>query len=130
MLAVNWIHRKHTLIPDPKLVEKLCGVLLPIPTPFHGDGAVDYSGLRSIIEKWNTTGIAGYVVLGLANTIVLVFVGSIISCITGGNISAAQAYIADVTTKEIRVKGMALFGAAFGLCFVLGPAIGGITSKF
>src|SRR5215213_2326190 len=72
----------------------------------------------------------GYVVLGLANTLLLVFVGRIISGITGGNISAAQAYIADVTTKENRAKGMALFGAAFGLGFVLGPAIGGITSKY
>ena len=72
----------------------------------------------------------GYVVLGMANTLVLVFVGRIISGITGGNISAAQAYIADVTTRENRAKGMALFGAAFGLGFVLGPAIGGITSKY
>jgi MFS transporter, DHA1 family, tetracycline resistance protein len=72
----------------------------------------------------------GYVVLGLANTLLLVFVGRIISGITGGNISAAQAYIADVTTRENRAKGMALFGAAFGLGFVLGPAIGGITSKY
>ena len=72
----------------------------------------------------------GYVVLGLANTLFLVFVGRIISGITGGNISAAQAYIADVTTRENRAKGMALFGAAFGLGFVLGPAIGGITSKY
>jgi MFS family permease len=53
-----------------------------------------------------------------------------VSGITGGNISAAQAYIADVTTKENRGKGMALFGAAFGLGFVLGPAIGGLTSKY
>ena len=49
---------------DFKLIEKLCGVLLPITTPFHGDGEVDLSGLRSNIVKWNKTGIAGYVVLG------------------------------------------------------------------
>src|SRR5688500_2057214 len=73
---------------------------------------------------------AGYLVLGAANTLFLVFVGRIVSGITGGNISAAQAYIADVTTRENRAKGMALFGAAFGLGFVAGPAIGGITSKY
>jgi DHA1 family tetracycline resistance protein-like MFS transporter len=72
----------------------------------------------------------GYIVIGMANTLLLVFVGRIISGITGGNISAAQAYIADVTTKENRAKGMALFGAAFGLGFVLGPAIGGVLSKY
>jgi len=49
---------------DSKLADKLCGVLLPITTPLHGDGAVDVSGLRSNIRKWNNTGIAGYVVLG------------------------------------------------------------------
>ena len=64
MLTVILTHRKHTLIRDPKLAEKLCGVLLPITTPFASDGAVDYSGLRSNIEKWNRTGIAGYVLLG------------------------------------------------------------------
>lgn len=49
---------------DSKIAEKLCGVLLPITTPFHRDGAVDLSGLRSNIVKWNKTGISGYVVLG------------------------------------------------------------------
>ena len=72
----------------------------------------------------------GYLVLGFANTIVLVFVGRIIGGITGGNISAAQAYIADVTSKKNRAKGMGLFGAAFGLGFILGPAIAGVLSKY
>jgi len=73
---------------------------------------------------------AGYLVLGFANTLLLVFIGRAVSGITGGNISAAQAYIADVTTRENRAKGMALFGAAFGLGFILGPALGGISSKY
>ncbi len=47
-----------------KLANKLRGVLLPITTPFHGDGAADLAGLRSNILKWNDTGIAGYVLLG------------------------------------------------------------------
>ena len=72
----------------------------------------------------------GYLVLGLANTLILVFVGRIISGVTGGNISTAQAYIADVTSKENRAKGMGLFGAAFGLGFILGPAIAGVLSKY
>ncbi|HYJ92613.1 MAG TPA: MFS transporter, partial [Pyrinomonadaceae bacterium] len=56
--------------------------------------------------------------------------GRIVSGITGGNISTAQAYIADVTSRENRAKGMGLFGAAFGLGFVFGPAIAGILSKY
>ena len=90
----------------------------------------DKFGRRPILFISMLGSALGYVVLGLANTLVLVFVGRIISGITGGNISAAQAYIADVTTRENRAKGMALFGAAFGLGFVLGPALGGITSKY
>jgi dihydrodipicolinate synthase/N-acetylneuraminate lyase len=52
------------LKPDSKLADKPCSVLLPITTPFHGDGAVDLASLRSNISMWNQTGIAGYVVLG------------------------------------------------------------------
>ena len=72
----------------------------------------------------------GYFVIGWANTLFLVFLGRIISGITGGNISTAQAYIADVTSKENRAKGMGLFGAAFGLGFIFGPAIAGVLSKY
>ena len=72
----------------------------------------------------------GYYMIGAAETLFLVFAGRIISGITGGNISTAQAYIADVTTRENRTKGMGLFGAMFGLGFVLGPALAGILSKY
>ena len=72
----------------------------------------------------------GYFVIGFANTLFLVFLGRIIGGVTGGNISAAQAYIADVTSKKNRAKGMGLFGAAFGLGFILGPAIAGVLSKY
>src|SRR6266478_1604010 len=72
----------------------------------------------------------GFLILGLATTLVMLFIGRIIDGISGGNISTAQAYIADVTTKENRAKGMGLIGAAFGLGFVFGPAIGGIRSRW
>jgi len=75
------------------------------------------------------TGI-GFLILGLAKTVLLLFVGRILDGITGGNISTAQAYIADITTKENRAKGMGLIGAAFGLGFIFGPAIGGILSQW
>src|SRR5207253_2551973 len=73
---------------------------------------------------------AGFLILGFATTLWMLFVGRIIDGISGGNISTAQAYIADVTTKENRAKGMGLIGAAFGLGFVFGPAIGGILSRW
>ena len=75
------------------------------------------------------TGI-GFLILGFATTLWMLFVGRILDGITGGNISTAQAYIADITTAENRAKGMGLIGAAFGLGFVFGPAIGGILSRW
>jgi len=75
------------------------------------------------------TGI-GFLILGFARTLWMLFLGRILDGISGGNISTAQAYIADITTKEDRAKGMGLLGAAFGLGFIFGPAIGGILSRW
>lgn len=72
----------------------------------------------------------GYLMLGMAHNLPLLFLARIIDGITGGNISIAQAYIADVTTKENRAKGMGIIGAAFGLGFIFGPAIGGFLAKY
>ena len=75
------------------------------------------------------TGI-GFLVIGFAQTLSMLFAGRILDGITGGNISTAQAYVADVTTKENRAMGMGMIGAAFGVGFIFGPAIGGILSHW
>ncbi len=90
----------------------------------------DKYGRRPILFISLLGSAVGYFVIGIGNTLFLVFLGRIISGVTGGNISTAQAYVADVTSKENRAKGMGLFGAAFGLGFILGPAIAGILSKY
>jgi DHA1 family tetracycline resistance protein-like MFS transporter len=90
----------------------------------------DRYGRRPILFISLLGSAVGYFVIGFASTLALVFIGRIIGGITGGNISTAQAYIADVTTKENRAKGMGLFGAAFGLGFILGPALAGVLSKY
>jgi DHA1 family tetracycline resistance protein-like MFS transporter len=59
-----------------------------------------------------------------------VFLSRIIDGITGGNISIASAYMADITDSKNRAKGMGLLGAAFGLGFMIGPAVGGLLSSF
>ena len=71
---------------------------------------------------------AGFLLMGAANSLWLLFVARVIDGITGGNISTAQAYIADITPREHRSRGMGLIGAAFGLGFIFGPAIGGLLS--
>ena len=90
----------------------------------------DRYGRRPILFISLLGSAVGYFVVGAAGTLVMVFAGRIISGITGGNIATAQAYIADVTSKENRAKGMGLFGAAFGLGFILGPALSGVLSKY
>ena len=58
----------------------------------------------------------------------ILFFSRILDGVTGGNISVAQAYITDVTDEENRARGLGLIGAAFGLGFILGPAVGGALS--
>ncbi|MCB0070270.1 MAG: MFS transporter [Caldilineaceae bacterium] len=60
----------------------------------------------------------------------ILFFSRILDGLTGGNISVAQAYITDITTRETRAKGLGLIGAAFGLGFIIGPAAGGLLSNF
>ena len=66
----------------------------------------------------------GYLMLGLAGSLPLVFLAVLIDGLTGGNLTTAYAYIADVTTTENRARGMGMVGAAFGLGLMAGPALG------
>ncbi len=71
-----------------------------------------------------------YVVFGLAETVGVLLLSRVIAGAMGANIPVAQAYIADTTTEDGRARGMGLVGAAFGLGFVAGPAIGGVLSHW
>ncbi len=73
---------------------------------------------------------ASYVVFGLAQSLEVLLLSRVIAGIMGANIPVAQAYIADSTTIERRARGMGLIGAAFGLGFIFGPAIGGGLSPW
>ncbi len=72
---------------------------------------------------------AGFLMMGMATALWVLFVARIIDGIAGANIGTAQAYVADISTREERSKAMGLIGAAFGLGFVFGPAIGGWMSS-
>ena len=67
--------------------------------------------------------VIAYIIFGFAGTLTVLFASRLIAGVMGGNISTAQAYIADATTPENRARGMGLIGAAFGIGFVMGPAI-------
>ena len=81
-----------------------------------------------LISIFGTT--ISFLLLGVAHSLPLLFLSRILDGITGGNISTAQAYIADITTKENRTQGMGMMMAAFSLGMVLGPALGGFLSVY
>ncbi len=78
-----------------------------------------------IISQFGT--LAGFLLLGFANSLPLLFISRMIDGISGANISTAQAIIADSTSEKTRTQGLGLLGAAFGLGFIVGPLIAFLT---
>ncbi len=73
---------------------------------------------------------AAHTLLGLAQSLEVLFIGRLMAGLFGANISTAAAYIADVTPEESRAKGMGLIGAGYGLGFMFGPAVGGLLAPY
>lgn len=74
--------------------------------------------------------VLSFLILGLAQTLPILFLSRILDGLLGGNIALARAYITDVTDEENRSQGLGIIGAAFGLGFIIGPAMGGFLSRF
>lgn len=83
----------------------------------------DRIGRRPIMLMSTLGASAAYLVFAFSHSLGILFLSRLLAGIMGGNISTAQAYVADVTTPQERAKGMGLIGAAFGIGFVLGPAL-------
>jgi len=92
-------------------------------------GLSDRFGRRRVILISNFGLGFDFILMALAPGIFLLFIGRIISGITGASVSTAQAYIADVSAPEKRAANFGLMSVAFGLGFVLGPALGGILGQ-
>lgn len=88
----------------------------------------DRYGRRPVLLASIFGSFLGFLMLGFAGALWMLFVSRVLDGLTGGNISVAQAYIADVTDAKNRTKAFGLIGAAFGLGFIIGPAAGGILS--
>jgi MFS transporter, DHA1 family, tetracycline resistance protein len=86
----------------------------------------DRFGRRPVILLSNVGLGLEYVVMALAPNIVWLLVGRVLSGVTSASITAAGAYVADVTPERDRAAGFAMLGTAFGVGFVLGPAVGGL----
>ena len=89
----------------------------------------DRVGRRPILLTTMILNAAGYAAFALAHSYWMLLAARVVSGFAGGNISAAQAYMADITTPAERSRGMGLVGAAFGIGFVLGPMIGGLAGR-
>jgi DHA1 family tetracycline resistance protein-like MFS transporter len=72
----------------------------------------------------------GYILMADATSLPMLFLARILAGVAGASVGTASAYIADITPPENRSKRMGLIGAAFGIGFVLGPAIGGLLSQW
>jgi len=90
----------------------------------------DKHGRRPVIIACLFLNALGYIVFAFAHSYLMLLISRAIAGVGGSSIGVAQAYIADVTTREERSKGMGLIGAAFGLGFVFGPLFGGLLSNF
>jgi len=90
----------------------------------------DKIGRRPVLMISLTASAVGYTIWGFSSSLAMLFLSRIVAGFGNANLAVAQAYISDVTPEEYRSQGMGMIGAAFGLGFVLGPAIAGIASHF
>jgi len=99
-----------------------------VASPILGDLS-DRWGRRPVLIFSLLGTVVSFVMLALANSLVMLFAARIVDGLSGGNITTARAYIADVTTEENRAKAFGVLGAAFGLGFIVGPALGAVFSR-
>jgi DHA1 family tetracycline resistance protein-like MFS transporter len=99
-----------------------------IAAPALGDLS-DRHGRRPVLIFSLLGTVVSFVMLALAHTLTMLFLARIVDGLSGGNISTARAYVADVTEPKDRARAYGLIGAAFGLGFILGPALSGVLSK-
>jgi MFS transporter, DHA1 family, tetracycline resistance protein len=88
----------------------------------------DRVGRRPVLMISMAAAALAYLWLGFADALWMVFAARALAGACAGNIAAANAYVADVTPPEGRAKGMGMIGAAFGLGFIIGPALGGVVA--
>src|SRR5919202_5946524 len=96
--------------------------------PALGDLSDRY-GRRPILVFSLAGTVVSFVMLAVAHSVTMLFVARIVDGLSGGNISTARAYVADITEPQDRARAYGLIGAAFGLGFICGPALSGILAR-
>ncbi|MBV6404313.1 MAG: MFS transporter [Flavobacteriales bacterium] len=115
------LHASDALVGD---LGALFSLMMFIATPVWGSLSDRY-GRRPVILLAIAISAASYVLFAHSTTLVLLVVSRMLTGLGSGNITAAQAYVTDITPPEGRAKAMGLIGAAFGLGFIFGPPLGG-----
>src|SRR3954468_10441118 len=105
-------------------VFSLCQLLA---APALGDLSDRY-GRRPVLIFSLLGTVVSFAMLALAHSIAMLFAARIVDGLSGGNISTARAYVADITEPKDRARAYGLIGAAFGLGFILGPALSGVLA--
>jgi MFS transporter, DHA1 family, tetracycline resistance protein len=88
----------------------------------------DRYGRRPILILSLAGTAVSFVMMALASSFAMLFVARIVDGLSGGNISTARAYVADITAPKDRSRAYGLIGVAFGLGFILGPALSGLLA--
>ena len=99
-----------------------------VAAPLLGDLSDRY-GRRPVLIFSLLGTVVSFVILAVAHTVAMLFLARIVDGLSGGNISTARAYVADVTEPKDRARAYGLIGAAFGLGFIFGPALSGVLAK-
>lgn len=131
----------------PKLIEEMIGGDLSMASTFAGWLMFAYATMQflfspiigALSDRYGRRPVLlislfgfgiDYLLMGFAPTIAWLFVGRLISGITGASFTTATAYIADISTPEKRSQNFGLIGAAFGLGFIIGPVLGGLLGHY
>ena len=90
----------------------------------------DHYGRKPLLIFSQLSTFLSFIILGLAGSLKMIFLSRIVDGLLGSNFTIAQAYLSDISTKKQRSRIFGLSGMAFGLGFLVGPAIGGFLSQF
>lgn len=131
----------------PKLIEEMIGGDLSMASTYAGWLMFAYAAMQflfspiigALSDRYGRRPVLlislfgfgiDYLLMGFAPSIIWLFVGRLISGITGASFTTATAYIADISAPEKRAQNFGLIGAAFGLGFIIGPVLGGLLGHY